>query len=175
MLLSSKLFHGVALARNYSIEGVGVDIEPCVIDIANKRQKTIQSSLGTTEFKVCDDIERDFAERSFDYIIGKGSWFHIKDKVNLLKKAYRVLKNDGIVINLDWMHSSDKYSALMKTFLEIDGLTIHLITPEEYMEIFKSAGYNDVSYIDYTSEVAQENLEAIKLVEGSKKIKYCKC
>ena len=75
---------------SFAKEVVGIDIQPFMIEYANKHRKANNITY------ICDDFMNvDLEEGSFDIIITQNVMFHVKDKRAFLEKVHRLLRRGG--------------------------------------------------------------------------------
>jgi phosphoethanolamine N-methyltransferase len=137
------------LARQHKVEIVGIDVDADLIDEAQDRINSANHLNGkVTALFSKPEAALPFKNNTFDLVFGKESWLHIKNKAKFFREIFRVLKPQGQLINLDWMHTSSNYNEDMKKFVVADGLTFHFITPDEYETILHTAGFSQIKLTD---------------------------
>jgi ubiquinone/menaquinone biosynthesis C-methylase UbiE len=147
------------LARNYGANVVGTDLEPQLIELAKQRAK--KSGLeAKTEFQVVEAGPLGFPDESFDFVVSSGAFTQISNKLEMFKEVLRVLKPGGVFSCYDWMKSESDYSEDMHYWFKLEGLTYALVTPEQYEEALREAGFTDVSVVEksdwYRKKVREE-------------------
>jgi len=141
------------LAQKYTVDIVGVDIDSSVIKKAEQQLEKIKPTLkGNVAFALegASDYLQQFDNETFDIIFSKETILHIptKDKVKYFEQVYRILKKDGAIIIMDWMHTSPDYSKELQNMIEADDIPYNLVTPEEYMEILEAANFKNINFIN---------------------------
>jgi len=131
------------LAEKYDADIIGIDIEPDVVEQAN-RLKSKAPLKGKLSFSLIEKDTLPFENGSFDLIFGSLSWLHIDNKPLFFKKIYALLKEGGYLLSSDWMHASPDYSQDLKQFLTIDGLKYYLTTREDYEHALEEAGFKNI-------------------------------
>ncbi len=135
---------------------VGIDINPSLIMQAQELCAG-QSLNKILSFKtIAAVVHLPFEDNSFDIIFCKESILHIEEKTALFAEFFRVLKKDGVLLLMDWFHSSAHYTSEMQRFVVIDGLTLHLVTFQQFATSLKNAGFTTISLQDTTDFSLQE-------------------
>lgn len=155
----------IFLVKNYSVEIVGVDIEKRLIARAKENLQKA-GVMERLEFQVIKPNEMPFAPESFDVVYAKESLLHVDKKLEFFEKIWQVLKPGGVLCITDWMHSSPNYSADMRRFMIIDGLTYYFVTPNEYMDQLKKAGFVNITMTDITAQKAKEARDDCQKLRG---------
>jgi phosphoethanolamine N-methyltransferase len=139
------------LARKYGARVIGLDVEASLVKIG--RQRTAEAGLSAqVDLRLYDPGPLPFAGETFDVVFGKDSWIHIEDKQALFSEIYRALKPGGSLAAGDWLRSERPYNDDMRYFFEMEGLTYHMDTLENYGRILREAGFTDVALTDIHSE-----------------------
>lgn len=141
----------LVLARDFGARVTGVDIEKELVRRANELMAR-EGVGGRVECKLVEPGPLPFPGDSFDVVFGKDSWIHIEDKPAFFAEVYRVLKPGGLLIAGDWMRSDKPYGKDMEYFFEMEGLTYHMDTIENYGAIIRGAGFVDVELEDIADE-----------------------
>jgi len=99
-------------------------------------------------------------DASFDVVFSSGAFTQIDDKEGMFAECLRVLKPGGWVTVYDWLKAPGDYSADMRRWFELEGLTYAMRTLEEYRDVLESAGLVEVAIEDasdwYRREVRVE-------------------
>lgn len=139
------------LARKYGAKVIGLDVEPSLIEMG--RQRTAEAGLSEkVDLRLYDPGPLPFPNESFDVVFGKDSWIHIEDKAGLFSEIFRVLKPGSWLAAGDWLRSDRPYNKDMYYFFEMEGLTYHMDTLENYGRILEQAGFVDVRLTDIHDE-----------------------
>ena len=89
------------LAEKHGAIVTGVDIEPQLVEISNRR--ALRRGLAEqVEFRLVEPGSLPFADNSFDVVFGRDSMIHIEDKPALFREVMRVLRPGGIFAASDW-------------------------------------------------------------------------
>lgn len=161
-------FGGVAfyLAEKFDAEIIGVDREPYMTSCAQQyleqhRDRLIGNVLFQTLKEPTSLLE--FAEDSFDVVYSKEAFYHVPfaQKQQYIDEAFRVLRPGGTLIIADWFQSSlerGNWLSLASTVQEI----CQYSTPQSFREILVSAHFQNISYLDQSSEHIAYTEEEIK-------------
>jgi cyclopropane fatty-acyl-phospholipid synthase-like methyltransferase len=155
----------VILAREYSARVIGLEVERSLVQRANKRVE----EAGLTERISCRHCEPGpllLADNEVDVVFGKDSWIHIQDKKAFFAEVFRVLKPGGILTAGDWMRSEKPYEKDMEYFFEMEGLTYHMDTLENYGQILRECGFIDIVLEDIAQEYRSQAHEEYSLMLG---------
>jgi len=157
------------LAKNNSLDIMGLDLEPWLVKEAQRRYEEIKDQLqGSVEFVIehAGDYLQQFENESFDIVFSKAVLLHIplQDKVTYFKQIHRVLKKGGCIIILDWMHTSPHYSDTVQEMFDKSSISYNLVTPPEYFTNLQAAGFSSITFVDNSSQ------RIILLKESHKKI-----
>lgn len=154
------------LAASHGADVTGVDIEPQLIDLANKRA----ASLGLEDrarFKRVEPGPLPFPDASFDVVVSAGAFTQIPGKRELFAECCRVLTPGGALHNFDWTTPLDETSDELRYFFRIDGLTYALETPERYAMLLKGAGFHDIRVEDDTGWYRRQSREEYEAMRGT--------
>jgi SAM-dependent methyltransferase len=141
----------VMLATEYGARVTGIDIEAGLVARARER-------VGRAGLDAQVRIERvepgplPFDDHSFDVVFSKDSWIHVEDKPALFGEVHRVLRPGGRMLAGDWMRGPEPYSREMEYFFELEGLTYHMDTIENYGRILSQTGFTEIELEDITAE-----------------------
>jgi phosphoethanolamine N-methyltransferase len=135
------------LAGQYGAHVVGTDLEPPLIDRAQRRAAAL--GLGDrVEFEVVTAGPLTFADESFDLVLSSGGVTQTAGKLGIFRECLRVLKPGGSFSGYDWMKSEGEYSDDMRYWFEMEGLTYALSTPRGQQATLCEAGFDEVSVVD---------------------------
>lgn len=153
------------LARDYGARVTGIDIEKNLVHRANG----LITREGLSDRVNCRLVEPGpllFADAEFDAVFGKDSWIHVEDKPGFFAGIYRVLKPGGVLLAGDWMRSDKPYGKDMEYFFEMEGLTYHMDTIENYGAILRDAGFVDVELEDIADEYRVQGHKEYRDMQG---------
>lgn len=156
----------VSLARDYGAGRVtGIDVESPVLERARSRA----AAGGVTdrvEFIQVEPGPFPFPDESFDIVFSKDSMIHIPDKEALVQDIFRVLRPGGWLAASDWMIAHDDTpSPQMQAYIEQEGLSFNMASPERYRRAMDAAGFTDIELRNrnpWYVEVARGELEAMR-------------
>jgi ubiquinone/menaquinone biosynthesis C-methylase UbiE len=147
------------LAGQYGAHVVGTDLEPPLIERARRRAAEL-GLCDRTEFEVVTPGPLEFADASFDLVVSSGGVTQTADKLGTFRECGRVLAPGGTLSCYDWMKSAGEYSADMRHWFEMEGLTYAMETPEGQEATLREAGFDEVSVVDgsawYREQVRKE-------------------
>ena len=123
--------------------GLGIDISPKMIDIANS------TASSSEEYLTCSASKIPRADNSLDFILSVESLYYHPNPLATLKECFRVLKTNSSMFLM-----VDLYTENVATHAWIDALSlsVHLLSIAEYCDLFKQAGFNHVEHEQMTSE-----------------------
>lgn len=154
------------LAKEFSAGAVvGLDIEAPVIEEARARSMAAGLSDRVT-FVQAEPGPLPFEAESFDLVFSKDAMIHIADKETLFADIFRVLKPGGILAASDWLISHDGVpSDDMRAYLEAEGLSFGMASPERYRKAMEAAGFQEVQLADrnpWYRAVAHDELKRLQ-------------
>ena len=155
----------LVLARDYGARVVGIDIEQELV----RRANDLMAREGLTDRVECRLVEPGpfaFEDESFDVVFGKDSWIHIEDKPDFFADVFRVLRPGGLLLAGDWMRSDKPYGNDMEYFFEMEGLTYHMDTIDNYGGIIRGAGFVDVELEDIADEYRVQGHREYRDMQG---------
>lgn len=142
----------VILAEEYGARVIGLDIEEDLIRRTGERIRD-KGLTDRVEARLYKPGPLPLPDRSVDVVFGKDSWIHIQDKASFFAQAFRVLKPGGLLTAGDWLRGPEPYSEDMHYFFEIEGLTYHMDTLENYARLLEEAGFVDVVVEDVSGQL----------------------
>ncbi|MHA7773929.1 methyltransferase domain-containing protein [Roseibium sp. M-1] len=156
----------VYLAKDHGAgEVVGIDVEAPVVEVARAGAEKAGLS-GKVRIEQVSPGPLPFADESFDVVFSKDAMIHIPDKEALFADLFRVLKPGGCLAASDWLTSHDgEPSQDMRDYLEAEGLSFGMASPDRYRKALEEAGFEDVSLTDrngWYREVGRTELERLQ-------------
>ncbi|MGE0500824.1 MAG: methyltransferase domain-containing protein [Rhizobiaceae bacterium] len=143
----------------------GFDVEEPVIEAARRRA----ASRGLSDragFVQAPPGKLPFADSFFDVVFSKDALLHVPDKDALFADIFRLLKPGGVFAASDWLIGHDgEPSADMKAYVEAEGLSFSMASPDRYRLAMERAGFRDIRITDrnpWYREVARGELEKLK-------------
>jgi SAM-dependent methyltransferase len=144
---------------------VGYDVEQPVVSRARYAAATAGLS-SVARFISSPPGRLPFDDGEFDVIFSKDAMIHVADKEWLFAELFRVLKPGGIIAASDWLIGhDDEPSEAMKAYIEAEGLSFGMASPQRYRAAMTAAGFVDVdleSRNGWYREVARGELERLK-------------
>lgn len=152
----------LSLAADYgAAKVIGVDVEDPVLATANRRAAA-KGLTDRVEFVKVTPGPLPFGDGEFDVVFSKDSMIHIPDKEALFADVMRLLKPGGWFAASDWLSSHDgEPTSVMKRYLEAEGLSFRLGSPERYREALAAAGFTGIGVVnrnEWYCEVARREL-----------------
>ena len=153
------------LAEKHGAYTTGIDLEPHLIDsaLATVQEKGLQSRC---DFILVEPGPLPFPDQHFDLVISSGAFTQVPDKRGLFAECSRVLKPGGVVSNYDWTTPEKAVSADMANFIELEGLTYAMESPETYCELYRETGFIDISVVDGSAWYRRRSREEYELIKG---------
>lgn len=156
----------LSLASDYDAARViGIDVEEPVLAKARRRAATRRLD-DRVEFVQVQPGPFPFPDQSFDVVFSKDSMIHIPDKEALFQDVMRILVPGGWLLASDWMIAhDDEPSPDMKRYIEQEGLSFAMASPERYRRALEAAGFTDVALRNrnpWYVEVARGELAALQ-------------
>ena len=153
------------LVERYGVGHVtGIDVEGGVL----KRARELAEARGLSDRIDYVQVEPGpfpFEDASFDAVFSKDAMIHIADKEALFAEVFRVLKPGGVFVASDWLISHDgEPSPEMKFYLEKEGLSFGMASPERYRQALEGAGFSGIALKnrnEWYREVARGERDAI--------------
>lgn len=139
------------LARDFGARVIGIDIEKELVRRANELMER-EGLADRVDCRLVEPGPLAFDDAEFDVVFGKDSWIHVEDKQSFFAEVFRVLKPGGLLMAGDWMRSHKPYGEDMEYFFEMEGLTYHMDTIENYGSVIRKAGFVDVELEDIADE-----------------------
>ena len=149
----------MVLARDHGAHVVGTDLEAPLV--ARARDDAERAGLADRlDFRVVEAGPLTFEDASFDVVFSSGAFTQIDDKEAMFAEVARVLRPGGWFTVYDWLKAPGDYSAAMRAWFELEGLTYAMRTLEDYEVLLRDAGFAEVTVSDasgwYRRVVAEE-------------------
>ena len=129
----------------------GIDLDA---DLVAKAQARISAAgLGDRiHARVVLPGPLDCADQSVDVVFSKDSIVQIPDKSGLFAECHRVLKPGGCLVASDWLRGGEgAYSAQMREYFRLEGITYNMASPAETRAALAAAGFIDIELRDRSS------------------------
>ncbi len=151
--------------RHGAARVTGLDVEGPVIEAA-RRHATGKDLGDRVEFMHIAPGRLPFGGERFDAVFSKDALVHVADKEAVFGEIFRVLKPGGFIAVSDWMTSHDEApSADMRAYLDAEGLSFSMASPQRYRRALKGAGFEEIEIVDrnpWYREKASAELDYIK-------------
>jgi phosphoethanolamine N-methyltransferase len=129
------------MASRHGATVVGIDLEAPLVAHANVVAE--RAGLGEScRFRQVEPGPLPFEAVEFDIVISTGALTQTEDKPALLGEVLRVLRPGGWLSVYDWMKIDGDYSAEMRYWFEMEGLTYAMLTLEQQAELLRDAGFD---------------------------------
>ena len=156
----------VLLVREHGAEHVtGLDIEQPVLDRSIARAKS-EGLVDKLFYQRVEPGPLPFDPASTDMVFSKDAMIHIPDKESLFKDVYRILKPGGLFVASDWLRCDDNPpSPDMAYYIEAEGLSFGMASPERYKKALEKAGFKDVRLRDrndWYADLGRKEYEQMK-------------
>ena len=155
------------LAEEFPLEHIiGFDVEEPVVEAARQRARDAKLE-GRVEFVRGQPGGLPFRDGSFDVVFSKDALIHVSDKESLFGEVFRVLKPGGSLAASDWLTSHDgPPSQAMERYLEAEGLSFGMASPDRYEAALRGAGFDEVAIIDRNPWYRVEARTELERLEG---------
>lgn len=144
---------------------LGADVEAPVLEQARRRAERAGQQHRLTFVKV-EPGPLPFPDGTFDVVFSKDAMIHIADKNSLFAEIFRVLRPGGLFVASDWLTSHDGTpSAQMQDYLDAEGLSFGMASPETYQAALTAAGFTHIRLNDrnpWYRDVAREELARLQ-------------
>jgi ubiquinone/menaquinone biosynthesis C-methylase UbiE len=147
----------IYLAQKYPrVSFTGITIAPTHVTMA-ERFATRRHVTANTRFLEQNYCETSFPDNSFDGVIALESVNYARQKEDLIKEMYRVLKPGGRFAILDGFRTNKPFSPLMQKFYQIwlnGRALVDLEAINDFATCMKQQGFRDVTVSDISSHVS---------------------
>lgn len=156
------------MAAAHGASVVGVDLEAPLVERA--KADAAKAGLGERcRFLRVEIGPLPFAAGEFDIVTSSGALTQTEDKPAMLGEILRVLRPGGWFSAYDWMKIDGEYSADMRYWFEMEGLTYAMLTLEEQAALLREAGFVEIAAEDATGWYRREARREYDLLRGELK------
>lgn len=127
------------LANEYSAIVTGIDIHPIMIEKAKKRMKKEHLPV---EILQCSIENVPLQEDTFDFVLSE-SVLSFVDKPTALSEIYRLLKDDGQLIAIEFTINKPLETAIANKIKQFYGFE-SLLMEQDWIRYFKQAGFTTI-------------------------------
>jgi len=127
------------LANEYSAIVTGIDIHPIMIEKAKKRMKKEHLPV---EILQCSIENVPLQDDTFDFVISE-SVLSFADKPTALSEIYRLLKDDGQLIAIEFTINKSLETTIANKIKQFYGFE-SLLTEQDWIHHFKQAGFTTI-------------------------------
>ncbi|XP_065887682.1 uncharacterized protein [Dysidea avara] len=152
------------MAQTFNVDITGVDLSVNMSHLAFEMLDKVK--LKNIHFEISDIIARDYPEQSFDAVISRDTLMHITDKKMLLSKLYAWLKPKSRIVITDYCLGTNESVQDHKMYLE--KMKYNLVSVDDYLQVFTSAGFSDISFSDNTAQFIQYITKDLQRAEECK-------
>ena len=147
---------------------VGIDLEAPLVARANADAE--RAGLGgRCHFLQVEKGPLPFDAGEFDIVTSSGALTQTEDKLAVFGEVLRVLRPGGWFSAYDWMKSAGDYSADMRYWFEMEGLTYAMLTLEEQAALLREAGFVEITADDATDWYREEAHSEYERLRGDLK------
>lgn len=163
----------IEMAARHGASVVGIDLEAPLVERANA--DAARAGLGEAcRFQQVEAGALPFGNAEFDIVTSAGALTQTEDKAALLAEILRVLRPGGWLSVYDWMKIDGDYSADMRYWFEMEGLTYAMLTLEQQAALMRGAGFEDVNAVDATDWYQREARAEYQRLRGELKPRMLK-
>ncbi|UCH39235.1 MAG: methyltransferase domain-containing protein [Gammaproteobacteria bacterium] len=158
------------MAATHGATVVGIDLEEPLVARANADSEKAGLDQRCTFLRV-DQGPLPFDTNEFDVVTSSGALTQTEDKSALFAEILRVLRPAGWLSVYDWMKVDGEYSADMRYWFEMEGLTYAMVTLEQQAALLGEAGFENVAATDATEWYRREAWHEYERLRGELKPK----
>lgn len=136
----------IQIAKRFGCEVVGIDINPQIVDIAQKNINENKLS-HLVSVQQADAMVLPFADNSFDIVINEAmlTMLSKEQQQRAIQEYYRVLKPNGFLLTHDLMLvSGENAGQICEVLSEILHTNVTPLTKPEWKNAFQQCGFRNV-------------------------------
>ncbi len=137
----------LVLAGELGARVIGTDLEAPLLARA-RRYADAAGLVGRIEFRQVEPGPLAFPDASVDVVYSSGCFTQVEDKAGMFAEVFRVLRPGGAFRVYDWMKGPGPYSADMRRWFEVEGLTYAMDTLENHGRLLREAGFTEIALSD---------------------------
>ena len=140
-------FTTFTLAKHFK-EVISIDTNSKTLTLVEKKAR--ENGVKNVQFKTMDAHDLQFADEHFDVITCRAAIHHFEDGDKVIKEVYRVLKQNGIFVIMDFCFSelAKESLAILSKIREDDFKRYY--TFHEYLDLLDNNGFEIISMQTYT-------------------------
>ena len=127
------------LASEYGVTVTGIDLHPIMVEKAKKRMKKEHLPV---EILQCSIEKVPLQDDTFDFVLSE-SVLSFVDKPTSLSEIYRLLKDDGQLIAIEFTINKPLETAIENEIKQFYGFE-SLLTEKDWIHHFKQAGFTTI-------------------------------
>ena len=134
--------------------GFGIDISPKMIERANSMANSSE------EYVVASASDIPKPNDSLDFILSIESLYYHPNPLATLRECFRILKQDSSMFLMVDLYAENEAT---HTWIDALAVSVHLLSINDYCDLFKKAGFKKVEYEQMTSDASiKQESEFIK-------------
>jgi phosphoethanolamine N-methyltransferase len=142
--IGGAAFH---LARAFGARVTGIDLAEEMVAIALEHAAQLGLS-DEVNFILGDILDTPFPEK-FDIIWTRDALMHIRDKARLFSRLHGLLADEGRIVITDYARGKTPASPAFEDYIIKTGY--HVVEPDQYGQLLRTAGFKDVIVDDATN------------------------
>lgn len=120
----------------------GIDLTPAMLEQAKARQS--QAGLGNLDWRLGDAANLPFADESFDVVVTRYSFHHIREPARVLAEMRRVCRKGGRILVVDATPSPETQAAYDRMETLRDPSHASALTQQQLRVLGEQAGLSEV-------------------------------
>lgn len=159
------------IAQEFQARVEGIDFSSGMVHEATVRCRE-KGLSDQVRFLQKDCLTMDETER-YDAVISRDVFLHIADKTLLFKNLYRAMKPGGRLVFTDYCCREEPWPWSFKRYVKTRRYTLH--TPEQYAELIRGAGFENVICEDITPlfiDTLRQEMDRLKQLPWPKRAAF---
>ncbi|HSX03571.1 MAG TPA: class I SAM-dependent methyltransferase [Rhabdochlamydiaceae bacterium] len=140
------------LASNWGAKVTALSISAAQLAFAKSKSLNEENP----NFLLCDFLENQLPDRSFDAVISIESSEHMVDKEKFFSESFRLLRKGGRFVTCAWLSATEPRPWEERLLLEPicrEGRLPNMGSEVDYFEMMQNAGFQDIQFQDLSSAV----------------------